>query len=244
MQPKDFGYLTGQKFDFALGTPCTRSYIIASSERSGSTYLAMMLWATGMLGAPWEYLNYDSEMKFMAQRLQPSSVDDYFRQVVSLRTSANGVFGLKAHYHHFAKVVEHCPSLLDRLPPPRFIVITRSDRLGQAISLARAIQTGAWSSHAVASREPAYDRGLIEKCLVKVKLQADGWTRWLAERAITPLVVDYEDLVSAPRTVLDRVRTFIEPPAHAMQERIELPEVRRQGDDTNAEWARRFQEEV
>lgn len=244
MQPKDFGYLTGQKFDFVGSAPCTRSYIIASSERSGSTYLAMILWATGILGAPWEYLNYDSEMKFMAQRLQPLSVEDYFQRVVSLRTSANGVFGFKAHYHHFAKVLEHCPSLLDRLPPPRFIVITRRDRLGQAISLARAIQTGAWSSHAVAAREPAYDRALIEKCLVKVKLQADGWTQWLADRAIKPLVVDYEDLVTAPAAVLDRVRVFIEPPAHAKAETIDLPAVRRQGDDTNAEWARRFQEEV
>src|SRR5579863_5210765 len=78
MQPKDFGYLTGPQFDFAHPAPCTRSYIIASSERSGSTYLAMLLWKTGFLGAPWEYLNHDSEMKFMAGRLRPADLDDYF----------------------------------------------------------------------------------------------------------------------------------------------------------------------
>lgn len=244
MQPKDFGYLTEPQFDFAGPTPCTRSYIIASSERSGSTYLATMLWATGLLGAPWEYLNYDSEMKFMARRLQPTSVDDYFRRVVALRTSANGVFGLKAHFHHFAKVLEQCPSFLDRLPSPRFVVIARRDRLGQAISLARAIQTGAWSSHAVVAREPAYDRGLIEQCLVKVKLQADGWTRWLADRAITPLGIDYEDLVAAPHTAFERVCAFIEPPMHGAADAIELPVVQRQRDDINVEWARRFREGV
>lgn len=242
MQPKDFGYLTGPQFDFAHPAPCTRSYIIASSERSGSTYLAMLLWETGFLGAPWEYLNHDSEMKFMAGRLRPADLDDYFRQVVALRTSPNGVFGLKAHYHHFAKILEHCPSLLDRLPPPRFVVIERRDRLGQAISLARAIQTGAWSSYAVASREPAYDRALVEKCLLKVKLQADGWTQWLADRAIVPLTVDYDELVAAPSTVLERVRAFIEPPSYGPAEAIELPVVRRQGDRTNIEWARRFRD--
>ena len=34
-------------------------------------------------------------------RLGLESVDDYLARLMPLRTSANGGFGVKCHYHHF-----------------------------------------------------------------------------------------------------------------------------------------------
>ena len=54
----DTGYEA--KFDFpARDRAPERSYLLATVPRSGSTYLSHVLWRTGCLGAPLEYLNFE-----------------------------------------------------------------------------------------------------------------------------------------------------------------------------------------
>ena len=54
----DTGYEA--KFDFpARAAAPERPYLLATVPRSGSTYLSHVLWRTGCLGAPLEYLNFD-----------------------------------------------------------------------------------------------------------------------------------------------------------------------------------------
>jgi LPS sulfotransferase NodH len=241
----DIGFLMQQRFDFPAAAPPSNFYVIASSERSGSTYLCLKLWQTGLLGAPWEYLNYQTEMKAMAKRWQTNDVDAYMRHVVQCRTSANGVFAIKAHHHHFSYVLEHYPRLLDALPAPRFISIRRRDRLAQAISLARAMQTNAWSSFAQQENEPVYDAVLISRCLHKIDLQINGWAAWFASRAIEPLVVDYDELVARPDDIVDAVRRFVgiaesgdAEPGDAPA--LPIPMVERQADQTSDDWRSRY----
>lgn len=240
MNAADFGFLMGERFDFPAAAPCRTFYIIASSERSGSTYLCLALWRTGALGAPWEYLNYQTEMKAMARRWQTNDVAEYMRRVVGCRTSANGTFALKAHYHHFSPMLRHYPHLLDPLPPPRFVVMERRDRLGQAISLARAMQTHAWSSFARPTREPAYDAALISRCLHKIDLQIAGWTDWFAERRIAPLMVDYDRLVAQPEETVETVRRFLGIAEEGEAPALPIPMVARQADAISAEWHSRY----
>ncbi|HEU4652101.1 MAG TPA: hypothetical protein VFS49_11875, partial [Croceibacterium sp.] len=56
------GDVTGYEpeFDFPErdGVP-ERPWLFASVPRSGSTYVSHLLWATGCLGAPLEYLNFE-----------------------------------------------------------------------------------------------------------------------------------------------------------------------------------------
>jgi LPS sulfotransferase NodH len=236
----DFGFLTGAIFDFPTATPCRTFYVIASSERSGSTYLCLELWRTGALGAPWEYLNYQTEMKAMARRWQTNDPAEYMHRVVGCRTSANGTFAIKAHYHHFSYMLSHCPRLLDALPPPRFIVMQRQDRLGQAISLARAMQTNAWSSFARPAREPAYDAALISRCLRKIDLQVAGWTSWLSDRGIAPFTVDYDALVAQPNETVAAVRRFLGITDHGAAPALPMPKVERQANAINDEWRTRY----
>lgn len=240
MSVADFGFLTHERFDFPGAGPCRNFYVIASSERSGSTYLCLELWRTGALGAPWEYLNYQTEMKAMARRWGTNDVDDYMRRVVGCRTSANGTFAIKAHYHHFSYVLSHYPRLLAALPPPRFIVMQRQDRLGQAISLARAMQTNAWSSFARPAREPVYDAALISRCLHKIDMQVEGWAGWLAAREIAPLVVDYDALVARPEETVDLVRRFLGIRDQGDAPPLPIPMVERQADAISDDWRSRY----
>src|SRR5262249_13182638 len=89
------------KFDFPTPTKPTTFYMVASTPRSGSTYLCYQLWGTGQLGAPQEYFNYNSLMLEMAVRLGTTNIHDYVRRLFEIRTSANGVFAFKAHWSHF-----------------------------------------------------------------------------------------------------------------------------------------------
>ncbi len=240
MTTADFGFLMQERFDFPAAAPVQNFYIIASSERCGSTYLCLKLWQTGALGAPWEYLNYQTEMTAMARRWRTNDVDEYMRRVIRCRTSANGTFAVKVHYHHFSYVLAHCPKLLDALPAPRFVVVHRQDRLGQAISLARAIQTNAWSSFARKANEPVYDAVLISRCLRKIELQVSGWADWLNERQIEPLVVDYDELVARPDEIVASVRRFLDIAEEAAASALPIPLVERQADAISAEWRGRY----
>jgi hypothetical protein len=49
--------MTDERLDFAHRTPMRKSYIVASSPRSGSTYLCRLLGQSGLLGTPSEVLN-------------------------------------------------------------------------------------------------------------------------------------------------------------------------------------------
>src|SRR5215831_8187977 len=99
-----FGRMSGfssVRYDFARSTEPDRAYIVASSYRSGSTHLCRCLWETGVMGAPWEYLNFENEMRAMWGRLGAKGPADYLAKLLAHRTSSNGVFGMKAHFHHF-----------------------------------------------------------------------------------------------------------------------------------------------
>jgi trehalose 2-sulfotransferase len=55
------------EFDFRTKVEQRLSYMIATVPRSGSTYFAIQMWRTGVLGAPMEYLNFPA----MAKQLMP-----------------------------------------------------------------------------------------------------------------------------------------------------------------------------
>src|ERR1700719_1295664 len=82
--------VTDPSLDFSRAVPLQKSYIIASSARSGSNFLAWRLWSTGVLGAPCEYLNPNFEMHMMMNRLKVSSPADYLAKLLICRTSRNG----------------------------------------------------------------------------------------------------------------------------------------------------------
>jgi trehalose 2-sulfotransferase len=241
--------LTDTRLDFPAPASLRKSYIVASTYRSGSTYLCSMLWQTGVLGAPAEYWNYRSRAggqpigTQMKERLNASSPADYLNKLLACRTSKNGVFGVKAHSIDFKEELRQFPKMLDILAPITYIYIQRQDKVAQAVSMVKATQTGAWVARTTAkTADLRYDKDLIAKCLAFVERQDRDWQNWFAANQIAPFVVVYEKLIADPARV---VRGIVELLNVQEDERQAVfpPDLEKQGDETNEEWVARFRRE-
>jgi trehalose 2-sulfotransferase len=234
-------YVTDERLDFNHFGPLRKSYIVASSYRSGSQYLCWRLWQTGLLGAPSEILNPTSELRVFMNRLKASSSADYIAKLIARRTSRNGVFGIKAHFHHFAAFQDEYPELLEALAPLTYIYISREDRAAQAVSMAKALQTDWWTSRMEEGPKPVlrYDRAMIAKCIEDIEQQDLSWRRWFEAHKVTPFQVTYDQLTADPEAVVRSIVEFLgvqndEP------EQVNVPPAKKQADETNSEWIERF----
>ena len=89
---------TTEKYDCET-TSCTKSCIIFTNARTGSSWLSIGLFRAG-LGVPMEYFHkkYIRQMKDRGI-VQPDHGEDllhaYIRTITALRTTPNGVFSIK-----------------------------------------------------------------------------------------------------------------------------------------------------
>jgi 2-polyprenyl-3-methyl-5-hydroxy-6-metoxy-1,4-benzoquinol methylase len=165
--------------------------------------------------------------------------------LIARRTARSGVFGLKAHFENFEGFLREYPELLDVLSPVTYIYINRRDRVAQAVSMARALQTNQWSSQGEKGPKPQlrYDRELIAKSMKEVELQDAGWLNWFKAKNITPFRLTYEDLIDDPAGTVRSVVEFLEV-QNAERDEVKVPPVEKQSDDTNQEWIERFRREI
>src|SRR5262249_15586129 len=82
-------------------TACRFKYLICSTPRSGSTLLSTGLASTGRAGRPLEYLSQPYGVVFK-ERNGRLLLPEYWRFLVTRRTTPNGVFGMKMHFDQFA----------------------------------------------------------------------------------------------------------------------------------------------
>jgi hypothetical protein len=54
---------------------------------------------------------YENEMRGMWTRLHAKGLGNYTAKLLAWRTSPNGVFGLKAYFHHFEAALRRFPEL-------------------------------------------------------------------------------------------------------------------------------------
>ncbi len=241
---KPVRFVLDERLDFNHFVPLRKSYIVASSYRSGSNYFCWELWRTGVLGAPVEFLNPYDALPVLMNRFKASSPADYITKLVERRSSKNGVFGLKTHSHHFEAFLKQYPSLLEALSPVTFIHINRRNKLAQAVSMAKALQSDFWTSRIESERPPLqYDRELIAKCLEEVQQQELKWPRWFEAHNIKPFHVVYEDLIADTPKV---IRSIVELLGVENDERddVLVPPTKRQGDGTYRDWIDRFERET
>lgn len=116
--------------------------------------------------------------------------------------------------------------------------VQRDDVVGQAVSWARAEQTGYWQEGDRSSAEPCLDLDQIDELLRTIKEHNAAWKTWVQQQGVEPYFVRYEDLIADPRNALQGLldRLGVELPSDW---RPESPH-RRQADEVNAEWVRRY----
>ncbi len=245
----------------------SRTYVIASVPRSGSTLLGRQLTASGQAGDPKEYLNpmqvRDWELRLgstafrrlrhralwgplvpLAGRTRWSDARlCAYLEGIRARRSSGGWFGLKLHHHHARRWffdVGRDPA--DLLGVSRWVWITRRDHLAQAVSWSRALTSGRWASWQSGRGVGVYDRRLITRCLRAVEEAEAGWEAYFATRGLVPHRVVYEDLVDD----LDgTVRAVLRHLDGVDVDRVALPppDLSRQADTVSAAWVARYRDE-
>jgi LPS sulfotransferase NodH len=152
--------------------------------------------------------------------------EGHLERTFRLGTSANGVFGAKLMWNQLPDLEQHASALpefagldrselLDRLlGHPTYVWLRRRDKVRQAISLWRALQTRTWrATHPAEERErpalPYSFRG-IEHLRRRLSADDEAWGRFFLHSLIDPLELVYEDDVSPdPAGAVARVLALI-----------------------------------
>jgi LPS sulfotransferase NodH len=207
--------------------------------------LARALWHTGSAGFAEDYLA-DTHVLDYFERWGFASDDpdglpeSYVRELMKFRTSPNGVFGMKVHAGHLPSL-EVDPHEL--LWSPRYIWIQRGDRLRQAISYTVAEQTGVWILDGTylptgrVTSSPRYSYDEIRRHLRMLDHDVMIWTEYFDRRGFVPHVVVYEDLLANYEEGIRDCLAFLGVDA---PERIPMPGIKRQADETTERWVELF----
>ncbi len=138
-----------------------------------------------------------------------NSYRDHLTRAFELGSTPNGVFGAKLMWRHLpdlqrltGELPEHANlelgELLERLfASPRYVWVTRRDKVRQAVSLWRALQTRSWRlEHAGEDDRQAelhYRFEGIDHLVRSLQSDDDGWRDFFARHGLCALPIVYED---------------------------------------------------
>jgi trehalose 2-sulfotransferase len=241
------------------------AYILCSTPRSGTTLLCDLLAQTGVAGCPNSFfrqksLQYWADEWALGQGADWQDEDftaQYFAAMRRAGRGGTGVFGLRLMGAdlQFASnwLAQRHPQVLtdgDRFAaafgPLRYIYLSRSDKLAEAVSYIRAEQTGLWHGRPDGSTleempptlPMGYDATVITARMAELTAYDDAWPRWFEAQGIAPLTLTYEDLAAEPKFILAMVLRHIgQDPALAANT---APRLRKLADQTSADWIRRY----
>ncbi|MEN9506952.1 MAG: hypothetical protein RI958_2878 [Actinomycetota bacterium] len=247
-----------------------RVIVVAASPRTGSSLLSEALSATGVAGAPQEYINPSILLRDpfgvgpvrwsvrgrlgrvrrrvvgdprwdrpVPERFTRASVVSILDNVGQRWVSGDGVLSIKVMWGDYRRM------MLDRGldmsvwgAPVSWVWIRRDDRVRQAVSWSRALQTGAWAGRGSgASTGPVYDRRLIEACVRMADTDEAGWrehfSAWQGE---PPLAVTYEALSGEYEATMSRVFDHLGVRGVA----VPAPPLERMADELSEQWVTQF----
>jgi LPS sulfotransferase NodH len=190
----------------------------------------------------------------------PETYDRYLTWALTQGTTPNGVFGAKLMWGYlgdFAALVRGIdgfaglplPQLLaSAFPDLRYVQVTRRDKVRQAVSLWKAVQTQAWrrdhdAPDAPPAAEPVFSFRAINYLVRLLTAHDASWDAYFLGLGSEPVKVFYEELAEAPDTVVRRVLEALDIPA---PDDLQLgpPQLSVQADTRSEEWVRRFNEHL
>lgn len=235
----------------------TTCYALCSVARSGAHLLSGGLRATRLAGRPEQYFHEQLAHEFAVRYGLDAArhFTSYVRNIVAAAATPNAVFAFRIESWEIERFVarlresgEFDPTdgrdinvLRSAFPRLRCIYLTRQDKVRQAISKARAMQTNRWviDPEKNASGEATFDPALIEQCLRSTTRAEALWSEFFQRNEIEPLSVTYEDLCADYAATVGRVLDFlrIRPPRRFS---LGAPTTVRQADATTEEWVARY----
>lgn len=186
---------------------------------------------------------------FEPSRPDREAPEAWWARIVREGTGANGVWGGKLMWGHVDDLVArarelpglagaHLEDVLhELLDDPELILVTRSDKVAQAVSLWRAVQTQSWRAEDEQdAHEPAYDFHGIDHLVSQLEADEQAWRDWFAAHDRVPTEVTYDQLDSAPEATTAAVLRELGLP----DSRVTVPRLSRQRDELSADWAGRY----
>ncbi len=212
-----------------------------------------------------QLLPQESQLDRDAERSVTWSREDYARHLEAALlegTTPNGVFGAKlmwSYFNDFMALMRGIPrlggmgdgSLLNAaFPGLRYVFVSRSDKVRQAVSLWRALQTWVWRKEEGAAADelpPAqrsvYSFGAIDHLLDQLRRHEDAWRGFFFRIGQRPLQLFYEDIAGDLDGSIARVLEDIgieRPPGPAAGRR----RMSRQSDELSESWVQSYLEDV
>jgi LPS sulfotransferase NodH len=234
-----------------------RCYVVCAIPRSGSNLLTDGLHATRQAGRPKQFFLEKFEADYGAKHgLDPAKdYAGYVRGIINAKATSNEVFGFKLMSWYLDDFLSRLRATLafgnagtgdlkllrNAFPRLQFVHVVRRHKLRQALSTARALQTGLWKVQKgkTIQREPQFDAELIEQCLKEGQRQEKAWECFFQRIGVNPFRVEYEklckDYEGTIRAVFDFLRISL-----ARRTRIGPPVTVRQADDISRAWEERF----
>jgi LPS sulfotransferase NodH len=205
-----------------------------------------------------------------------TAYDRYLEWAIETGTTPNGVFSAKlmwGYFGDFISLLRNVPRYRDLplaellpavFPDLTYVRVVRANKIRQAVSLWKAVQTATWrevdarqelplDEIGEALDEPPYKHFLqdhrpqlrfhyraIAHLLDQILLEEASWDAFFEHCGVRPLLVLYENFAADPQTstlsILDRLGL------EAPQGMDIQPRMRRQSDGINDDWVRRFSE--
>lgn len=248
-----------------VGMSSYQSYIICSTPRSGSTLLCGLLESAGC-GRPHSYFRRQSIPDF-AHHLGVSDGRDFESVVFSRRyleaVLAEGkggteIFGLRIMFETLGELSarlgklfpgsETTPNRFEKaFGKPLYVHLSRENKVAQAVSLLKAMQTGLWHIASDGSelertaphQEAAYDATTIRTLVDELTLQDDAWSEWFVSHRIEPVRLTYDALSRDPQAGLRAVLSGLGVDT-SLASTI-MPKTAKLADKQNENWITRFQ---
>jgi trehalose 2-sulfotransferase len=204
----------------------------------------------------------DAQLNREAERVPTWDREDYARHLdASLRegTTANGIFGAKlmwSYFDDFLELARGIPrfggmgdgSLLNAaFPDLRYVFVSRSDKVRQAVSLWRALQTWVWRKDEGGEPPPAqravYSFDAIDHLLDQLRRHEDAWRGFFFRIGQQPLQLFYEDVAGDLDGSVGRVLDLIGVERPASDEPLRTP-TSRQSDELSESWVQNYLEDA
>lgn len=216
-----------------------RGVILLTEARSGSNWVGSLARNAG-LGNSGEWLDPKQS------GLDPSqmSFEEYLRGIIEISSSKSSAFFVKIFPGHlFATHRNYKRDFIQEVckrHDTKLLLLTRRDRLRQAISFTRGLQTQQWTSKSDIQREPSYDFDRISRLYFQIGRSYDFWESYVEMYGYPADRFVYEDLVENPTPFLASVAEAMGAPMPD----VPKSELRVQRDQTTEEWLERFREEL
>jgi LPS sulfotransferase NodH len=214
---------------------------------------------TEAMGYPAEYFSV-AHATYYKRLIGTERARDYnivFDYILRLGVTPNGVFSAKILFHQLATVGENFSrsnsyldlrpmQIIDRLAvDPHYVYLVRRDKLRQAISYYRAIQSGIWWEFEGGRRRESpklpYDHAIISFWVQVMTGWETAWVNELAQLERPLLELDYDDVIADYSGAMAQVHDLLGLPVGPNVSNIR-PKLQKQSDGTTDEWVERFKQ--